>query len=82
MKMLTKTLINGSLAKFGLEIKRLENAPPRTSSMPLWKERLFHAKRLGLSPNVVVDGGEVGIKCNRTGMALQPGFHTRMFVVP
>jgi FkbM family methyltransferase len=55
--MLGKTLINGTLAKFGFEIKRLENASPRTSSMPEWKERLLHAKRLGLSPNVVVDGG-------------------------
>jgi FkbM family methyltransferase len=73
MKILAKTLINGPLGKFGLEIKRLENAPPRTSSMPAWKERLLHAKRLGLSPNVVVDGGAFKGLWARDIAAIFPG---------
>ena len=73
MKMLAKTLINRPLAKFGLEIKRLEKASPRTSSMPGWKERLLHAKRLGLLPNVVVDGGAFRGLWARDIAAIFPG---------
>ncbi len=52
-----KLFVNSLLDKLGFELNRKSFSGDRTHSMPNWKERLEHIKKLGFSPKVIFDGG-------------------------
>lgn len=52
-----RKLIKLPFNAIGLELIRKNPVRNRNPSMPNWKERMQHAKTLGFSPRVVLDGG-------------------------
>jgi len=48
-----KKIVNTPLNAIGFSLVKLSSA----SSLPTWSDRIKHAKKLGFSPQVIVDGG-------------------------
>ncbi len=67
-----KRLINTLLNPVGLEVAT-RNTGNVSQPLPTWKERLRHAKMLGLSPSVILDGGAFKGLWSRDAAEIFPG---------